>query len=512
MRTESADFACWHWQRWSFDGSDREVIERILHELMTLFELSPTDGRLTIRLEEMCSKPITVRTGLKSDGEDFCWRVAQGKEDELDRAAVHRLFKLHLYEMLREKFALKAAPWGILHGVRPTKIAHRWLDNGADGAAVIQRLRDDYGASGAKAKLLTEVALRQRPFLAKVSPRVIGVYVGIPFCLSRCLYCSFPAYVLPPKEQLKKFMKVFRRDLRAAGATVRELGFEVESIYIGGGTPTALPDVLFAETMTLIRENFGGNNLREFTVEAGRPDSMSAAKIAAMKKNGVTRVSVNPQTMQKATLALIGRAHTPEDILTMYANLRAEGGWAINMDVILGLPGETHQDVADTMQKIIALAPDDITLHALALKKGSRLKLALDEKSQSRAELSSPSGIIALPDDDEMRRMSDVALKLVGEAGFRPYYLYRQGYMRGQLENIGCAKAGAESVYNIQIMEERQTILGVGCAAVTKVVDPVSHRLKSSFNPKDFIIYQRDIDFYVGRRAKLLREVYGGDR
>ena len=216
-----------------------------------------------------------------------------------------------------------------------------------------------------------------------------------------------------------------------------------------------------------------------------------------MRAHGVTRVSVNPQSMQEKTLVRIGRRHTPAQVVEMFRALRAAGIPHINMDLILGLPGETAVDVEDTMRQVVALAPDDITLHALALKRGSRLKLMMEEQH------------VELPGDEETRRMSETALRYVHAAGMRPYYLYRQGYMSGDLENIGCCRPGAEGMYNIQIMEEHQTILGIGGAATTKVVDFRRHRMKSAFNAKDLTTYLRDIDHYIEKRALLLEEAYG---
>ena len=510
MTTETGYVRGCRWTRHG-EGCDREVTERILRELFVLFELSDSvTGDLTVELYETGTAPVTVRTVLNVIGSGVCQKEERARSDETKRAAVHRLFKLQLYVLLREKFVLPPAPWGIMHGVRPTKIVHRWLDSGTDSATVAGRLTQDYAVSAGKAELLAEVATRQRPFLSTTNSRTVSVYVGIPFCLSKCLYCSFPSYVLPAASTLKGFMVALKRDMEAAKAEINRYGFKVQSIYVGGGTPTALPDDLFAAMLGAVRDSFCDADTVEFTVEAGRPDSMTEAKIRTLKNCGVTRVSVNPQTMQERTLKLIGRRHTPEDILSMYAALRQHGSWQINMDVILGLPGETAADVVDTMKKITALEPEDITLHALALKKGSKLKLALDKKSQSAVERAAlQTEALKLPTDEETRQMSEVAMDYVRQAGLYPYYLYRQGYMRGNLENIGCARPGAESLYNIQIMEEKQTIIGVGTAAVTKVADPKFCGLKSVFNAKDLLTYIRDIDVYINKRAQLFDDVYG---
>ena len=486
-------------------NSYHQVIVKIVKEVLNLFHIEvdedephPDYVRWDIRNRQLTASPLWVETVLTLDDGETLERQDEGKADERESAALHRIVKLNLYWLLRQRFAFPPAPWGILHGVRPTKIVHRWIREGLDEEAILSRLQSDYACSSEKAGIITPMAFRQIPFLRTSDERTVSIYVGIPFCLTRCLYCSFPSNILPGEERLREFMGVLAKDAAAAKAEVERYGFRVQNIYIGGGTPTSLPDDFFAEMMDLVYNAFYGSDVVEFTVEAGRPDSMTPQKLAVMKSRQVTRVSVNPQTMQAKTLRRIGRRHTPESIVEMFHALRQEGFRHINMDVILGLPGETAAEVEDTMRKIVALQPDDITLHALALKRGSNLKLKLDENEH-----------VELPDDEETRRMSEVAMRYVREAGMRPYYLYRQGYMSGQLENVGCSREGAEGMYNIQIMEEHQTILGIGGAATTKVVDFRKERMKSSFNAKDLVTYLRDIDIYIEKRAMLLREAYG---
>ena len=422
-------------------------------------------------------------------------RTDTGRGSERFEAGKHRLIKLNLYHLLRQEFGFPEAPWGILHGVRPTKIVHRLLNDGLSRDQVVASLKEDYAASDEKSVTITDMAIRQRPFLARTDKKTISIYVGIPFCLTRCLYCSFPANILPGQKGIERFMVAFRKDLLAVRELVQAYGFKVQSVYVGGGTPTSLPDDYFAEMLHLVRDSFCCEHTVEFTVEAGRPDSMSEAKLATMQECGVTRVSCNPQTMQQRTLKRIGRNHTVEAVSEMFHNLRRAGIPEINMDLIIGLPGEKVEDVRSTMEQITALAPDDITLHSLALKRGSRLKMNLAEYE--------------LPDDDTCREMFAVAMDYVTRAGLKPYYLYRQGYMSGQMENVGCSRLGAESMYNIQIMEEQQTILGIGGAATSKVVDFRENRLKSVFNAKDLATYERDIDIYIEKRRALLEEIYG---
>lgn len=490
-------------------NSDEEVIVKIVKEILNLFKVHITgdasseyDGLSILNICETEQGP-RVSTKLiikKNDGGECVFsRVGTARPDERAGAAIHRLIKLNLYHIFCEDLSMDPAPWGILHGVRPTKIVHRYIRQGMKEDAVYERLLSDYGASPEKADCITKLAFRQLPFLETSDEKTVSIYVGIPFCLSRCLYCSFPAYVLPKEEELAAFMSVWRRDLASVKSAVARYGLKVQNIYVGGGTPTSLPDAVFSDMLHTVHDAFYGPYTVEFTVEAGRPDSMSPAKIACLKELAVDRVSVNPQTMQLRTLRRIGRQHTPADIVQMFHDIREAGIPHINMDLIIGLPGETDADVADTMRQIAALDPDDITLHALALKRGSRLKLYLDEHP----------GEMLLPEDDMAQRMFRIAMEAVTRLGLQPYYLYRQGYMSGQLENVGCCRPGAEGMYNIQIMEEHQTILGIGGAATSKIVDFKAHRLKTSFNAKDLHTYLTQVDKYIERRALLLQEVYG---
>lgn len=496
----------------TFTLSDRkEIISKIVREVLVLFkvEIVGRSGeadylQLSVvnhRLPDTADGRVVMESRLMlfdcSGRETSFTRRSTGALDEREGAAVNRLIKLNLYHIFREELDMPQAPWGILHGVRPTKIVHRWIRGGMGEEAIIERLQQDYACSEGKARVIVPMAFRQLPFLAQSDEKTVSVYIGIPFCLTRCLYCSFPSNILPGKKRVQEFLVVLQKDLLAAKDAIEHYGFCVQNIYVGGGTPTSLLDEAFAEMLNMVYNAFYGPSIVEFTVEAGRPDSITPAKIETMKRLAVSRVSVNPQTMQERTLRRIGRQHTPEDVVTMFHALREAGIPHINMDLILGLPGETSEDVRDTMEKVTALGPDDITLHALALKRGSRLKLLMEEQH------------VELPSDEETRRMSEIAMSYVRKTGMHPYYLYRQGYMSGDLENVGCCRTGAEGMYNIQIMEEHQTIIGIGGAATTKVVDFRRKRMKSSFNAKDLVTYLRDIDIYIEKRRQLLDEAYG---
>ena len=477
---------------------------KVSKEVLTLFGIivtgdDPDFDEMAVRHELLTDPAPRVRTKLSLTDQagrtELYECESAGDGEEPVSAAFHRLVKLNFYQLLRRYCGMPPAPWGILYGVRPVKIVHRYMERGMDRAAIERRLAKNFAVTPEKARLLTDVARRQRPFLLSASAKDVSIYIGIPFCLSRCLYCSFPAHLLPKEDEIKFFLRTLQKEIMAVRGAMDRYGLKVQNIYIGGGTPTSLPDELFEEMMEMAKAAFYHPAVREFTVEAGRPDSLSPNKIQTMTACHVNRVSVNPQTMQTRTLRLIGRHHTPEDIVTAYQSLRAAGIPSVNMDVILGLPEETVADVQDTMEKIAALGPDDITLHTLAIKRGSELKRNL--------------ATTELPTGTQVKKMFAIAADSVIKQGLTPYYLYRQGYQSGQLENIGYCRPGRESLYNMQIMEERQTILGIGGAATSKIVDPHTGRMNTSFNAKDLKSYLDGVDTYIKKRAVLLSKAYG---
>ena len=459
---------------------------------------------------EIIGEKVITRLKVVADGaERFFRKSSIVRPDERFGAEVNRLVKKNLYLLLADNFNFDYVPYGILHGVRPTKIIQRWIGEGfgvtshgvIDRDRISRRIVSDYLTERDKAELLTEVSIRQLPILNSGDEKIIGVYVGIPFCKTRCLYCSFPSHVLPAEEKIAEFMTVLTRDIDAAANAIKRYGFKVQTIYIGGGTPTALPEKFFVEMLEKVYENFYGESVEEFTVEGGRPDTITAEKIAALKKFSVTRVSVNPQSMQQRTLDFIGRKHTVEDFVRAFKELRAAGDWQINTDLILGLPGENLADFKDSLEKVLALEPDDITLHALAIKRGSKLQTRLADEINKLEDFN-------LPSDSEVRKMEEFAEKILRGKKYFPYYLYRQDYSGGQIENVGWCKRGAEGIYNVQMMGERQTILGIGGAASTKIPDPINKKIQTAFNAKDLATYLRDIEKYIERREKILAGVY----
>lgn len=490
-------------------NSDDEVTIKIVKEVLMLFKIEIIDDHFLEKnipidylsisienhiMEEFEKVETVVRFTDTENRKEIFFKECFVNVGERVPAAYRRLIKLNLYTILLEFLNSKPAPWGILHGVRPTKIIHKYIDQQMHASMIIQRLQDDYAVSLEKAELITHLAFRQRNLLARSAPNKVSIYIGIPFCLSRCLYCSFPSYVLPDEKILQQFMSALKKDLWAAKQVIEENQLVVQNIYIGGGTPTSLPVPEFTELLTLAKDLFFQKETVEFTVEAGRPDSVNDEKIAVMMRSFVNRVSVNPQTMQEKTLKHIGRKHTTQSIIDLFEQFKQAGMPSINMDLIIGLPGENCADIEDTMRQIVLLRPDNITLHTLALKKGSALKMNRD--------------VYVLPDDETVTNMFSIAMRYVSELGLEPYYLYRQGYMSGNLENIGFSKPGAEGLYNVQIMEERQTVIGIGPAATTKVVDTKNWSMQTSFNAKDLTTYLQCVDKYIKRRTNLLNQAF----
>ena len=487
-------------------NSQQEIIVKIVKEILVLFKVTIDEEAIIYDYDEL--KIINTTDNVESNGvkttlilrkADNLYTYEQQSclhADESIKAGINRLIKLNLYHIFCKNLQSNVAPWGILHGVRPTKIVHRFMENGLNREEVINRLQRDYEVQLDKANLITDIAYLQLPFFEKLKdPKLISIYVGIPFCPSRCLYCSFPSSILPSNEIIRKYLHTLTYEIEKIQALIKQYDFKVQSIYVGGGTPTSLNETDFDDLLALVTKSFKGSEVEEFTVEAGRPDSITLAKAQSIVKYGANRVSVNPQTMQDRTLKLIGRKHKSEDIIRAFKDVRKAGIQHINTDLIIGLPGENEQDAKDTIEKVIDLAPEDITLHALALKKGSELKLIKDD--------------IVLPDDETVQSMAKIMTNAIDIYGLIPYYIYRQGYMSGQLENVGYSRKGSEGIYNINIMGERQTILGVVGAATTKITYP-GKRLQTSFNAKDLYTYLNSIDKYINRRELLLKEVYGG--
>lgn len=402
-----------------------------------------------------------------------------------------RALKMALYQICRQQFQAPDSHWGILTGIRPTKVVHRFWDAGASAEEITQRLTKDYLLDAEKAALLLRVTELQRPYLhsAEEAQRLVSIYISIPFCPTKCLYCSFPSFTLPRPQLLADYLHNLEREITAVGALLQEQGYQVETIYIGGGTPTTLSAAQLDHLLAVIWQSLGWQGFREFTVEAGRPDTITAEKLQTLRRWSVGRISINPQTMWEPTLKLIGRQHTVSDILEKYELARQIGFEAINMDLIIGLPQERSEQFQYTLEAIGRLQPENLTVHTLAVKRASRLTI-------EQQDIQSDASAV-----EDMHRYLTHWLET---QPYTPYYLYRQKQMIAQLENVGYTLKGHESLYNIQMMEERQHILGLGVGSASKYIHPQDWTLDTVNNPKDLLLYNERIDEIIEKkRARL---------
>ena len=383
----------------------------------------------------------------------------------------------------------KTLPWGNLTGIRPTKIAMGLLEEGKRAVEISSYLQEKHCVSVEKAALSIAIATREKALMDKLDlVNGYSLYVGIPFCPTTCLYCSFTSNPIKKWEKrIGEYLECLKKELRFWSEAYKDK--PLNTIYIGGGTPSSLSAEQLDELLTAIKELFSFEHLLEYTVEAGRPDSITPEKLEVLYRHNVSRISVNPQTMNQETLNCIGRCHTVEQTVDAFQMARQAGFTNINMDMILGLPGENTAMVEETLQQLAKLAPDSLTVHSLAVKRASKLGEWIEKNGRS-----------ALNDTTEMMEAS---MKTARELGMEPYYLYRQKNMAGNLENIGFSKPGKEGIYNILIMEEKQTIAAVGAGSITKRVFG-NGRIERSDNIKDIELYMTRIDEMVERRRKLL--------
>ena len=379
-------------------------------------------------------------------------------------------------------------PWGSLTGIRPTRIPMQMLDAGKEEAEIKSYMKDTFFVSDEKTELAYNIALREKKILDDINYKNgYSIYLGIPFCPTTCLYCSFTSFpIVTWKKKVNEYIACLEKEIDYVADAFK--GKTVNSVYIGGGTPTTLEPDQMTRLITYLREKIDLSECREFTVESGRPDSITREKLSAMKKCGVDRISVNPQTMSDETLKRIGRQHTVAQFVDAYNMAREEGFDNINMDIILGLPGETEEDVEHTMREIEKLGPDDLTVHSLSVKRGSRL-----------AEHIRNNGFFVAGDTG---KMMEIAKRSAEGMGLSPYYLYRQKNISGNLENTGYAREGKAGIYNILMMEEVQSIVALGAGTVTKRVYG-DGRIERCDNVKDVTLYMNSIDEMIGRKKRL---------
>lgn len=421
----------------------------------------------------------TITTTIISEGVAYTRSMELMKSDFRNETQSNMDNVKKCYYILASELYKKTLPWGHMTGIRPAKIAQTYKNK--------ETYMKDFCLSEEKASLAFEVAENSAKIENGINKNDISIYIGIPFCPTRCLYCSF---VSLPMDKQKKYVEPYVmslcREIEYTGEILKNKS--INTVYIGGGTPTSLSAGQLEMILTAINENFNIKN--EFTVEAGRPDTITAEKLRVLKNAGVTRISINPQTMNDKILESIGRKHTEKMFLEAYDEAVKVGFDNINTDVIAGLPEETSDMFLNSLEKIVALKPASVTIHAMCIKRSSRLKTKINTLKTYSPEIMVNSGY-----------------KLLKEQGFNPYYMYRQKDTLSNLENTGYAMKGYECIYNIFMMEDLGTVIGIGAGSVSKIVN--NDRIERVFNLKDAYEYVKSFDKIIQRKnetEKLINE------
>ncbi len=448
----------------------------LLPQVRLRVELNET-GAVVYVSPELYTPQMAVN---EAAGEGYFW---EAEESEAFKDGFKRFFYTILVQVTG-----KELPWGNLTGIRPTKIAYGLLEEGKSRQDIVEHYRNKHRVSIEKAELSVDIAERERKLLSGIHYEGgYSLYIGIPFCPTTCLYCSFTSFPIAGYRKLvDSYVDCLIKEMEYVAKT-----FEykiLDSVYIGGGTPTTLEPEQLDRLISRLKELFDFGTVQEFTVEAGRADSITEEKLKVLKKHGVTRISVNPQTMKQETLDIIGRRASVEQVEQAYLLARELGFDNINMDLILGLPGELEEDVQRTVDRVVELAPDSLTVHSLAIKRASKLNQWIQEH-----------GVAMLHNTDETMNIAAEGAKRLGLV---PYYLYRQKNMSGNFENVGYAKEGKLGLYNILIMEEKQTIVALGAGSITKLVLP-DGRIERCDNVKDVALYIEKIDEMIARKEAL---------
>lgn len=437
-------------------------------------------------------------SGEKKDKICFAiWKTESGKKKEQAQSEVYVDFsnrketknrlKQTLYQML-VKYTGKELPWGTLTGIRPTKIPMAMLEEGMSDTEIYQYMQETYYSSEEKTKLSIDIAKRELELLKKIDyEKGYSLYIGIPFCPSICLYCSFSSSPIGVwKNQADAYLDALEKEIDFTAEACKEK--VLNTIYIGGGTPTTLTAQQLDRLLTKVENSFDFSGLLEYTVEAGRPDSITEEKLAVFRKHDISRISINPQTMKQETLDFIGRHHTVQQTVESFQLARKLGFDNINMDLIVGLPEEQLSDVKNTMEQIKELDPDNLTVHSLAIKRAARLRMFRDEHADMHIYNSWET--------------IDLTAQYAKAMGMEPYYLYRQKNMAGNFENVGYAKPEKAGIYNILIMEEKQSIMALGAGASTKYVLDHGKRIERVENVKDIKNYLERIDEMIERKRE----------
>lgn len=487
---------------------DKAEFEYDIHSLVKAF-YPKEEVYVSTKDKEKKEEPVHYHMDVQFAPEEiiFSWKRVEASEDNANQTRITKCvavdytnrketknsLKRTLYRLLSEYTGVEL-PWGNLTGIRPTKIPMALLEEGKSEEEIARYMKETYFTSDEKIKLSIEIAERELELLHKLDyEEGYSLYIGIPFCPTTCLYCSFTSYSMSAwKNRMDDYLSALEKELDYTA--VKFAHKKLNSIYIGGGTPTTLNPKQLDRLIRKIKCSFDLSDLVEFTVEAGRPDSITKEKLMVLRNHDISRISINPQTMKQETLDLIGRHHTVQQTIDSFYLARELGFDNINMDLIVGLPGESLSDVADTMEVIRKLAPDNLTVHSLAIKRAARLNIQRERYQDF--EIVNTADHIALTS------------KVAEEMGLFPYYLYRQKNMAGNFENVGYAAPGKAGVYNVLIMEEKQSIVACGAGASTKRVwvqpnPDGTHRIERAENVKDVAQYITRIDEMIERKSRL---------
>ncbi|NLO83738.1 MAG: coproporphyrinogen dehydrogenase HemZ [Clostridiales bacterium] len=490
----------WELTRIFFPGREVRVLAPTAGEI-DVWKFSSADCLLTARYSYINDSEIEVRTKLeagsdrllKANVHRFCMEQDIKSSPLREKRELKKFVCQCIYDMLAEHTG-RSPHWGILTGVRPLKVVHNLMDDCFDYREVLDILDSEYRVKEDKAELLIETARNQRHIIMGNRADIVSLYIHIPFCPTRCLYCSFPSAVVDTKSNVvDKYLDCLSLELEQVVGFLTQRGAEIQTLYIGGGTPTVLNFSQLERLMGAVELVLNGRKVREYTVECGRPDSLDLDKLSILKAFGVNRISINPQTMNQETLEEIGRRHTVQQVVSAFNMARYIGFDCINADVIVGLPKENTRHMERTMASLADLDPDNITVHTLAVKRASRLKKTLEK--------------YPLTNDDIAEVMLQVCHRWIKKMDMVPYYLYRQKYMVGNLENVGYAKRGKECIYNVQMMGEKQTIWGVGAGAVSKVYYPAEDRIERVPNLKDVNEYINRIEETIHRKKVIIDRI-----
>ena len=410
-------------------------------------------------------------------------KVCKAGGDEDHELCLSRLLFKAMSELTGNK-----PKWGVITGIRPVKQVNRYLSRNMTQQEIFSAMQKDYLCSDEKCSIAMKTAFAQKKILDELDANSFSLYVSIPFCPTRCSYCSFVSQSVEQcMGQIPEYLDNLCREIEYTGKLVKKLGLTLDTVYFGGGTPTTLEADQLERLMKTIAASFDMSHVREYTVEAGRPDTITREKLETIKNNGCTRVSINPQTLSDSVLEKIGRKHTTEQFFKAFEIARQVGFDCINTDIIAGLPSDTPESFANTVDRLIELGAENITVHTLSIKRAARLNRDREE------------GLLENPAD----KMVGYATKRLLESGYAPYYLYRQKNMLENLENIGWSKQGRESLYNVYIMEEVQTIIAVGAGGSTKLVDLDGKRLERVFNYKFPLEYNKHFDLMLEKKNEL---------